>query len=559
MEKDCCLCKKEMNGRQKVKCSECNKEYCSIDCLLNDYSDISIHEKKRLKMKNIKKNCGLTNIGNTCYMNSGLQCLSNLPSFTNYFLSDKYKEDKQAHTHSLCDELKELFYKMYNNTNSSIDTKSFINELSKYDNSYLERKQKDSNLFISDLISNYLMIELSSINLRKFIIGCKTNTISCKCDKPITKAELFSSLFVSLTPKSSIYFFSTKSMQFEKLLLTFTEKQITFDNIKQLLQTNYKKDIKNLHLFRVINEIEEDNTCIFSLSTYNKPILFDESRDNNKYNRNEFCLDQSTLILYEYDQQENTIPVFISFYNKNELLFPLPICIIMDRFMRVQTIFDQLNTKFRKKSFFDDFSIQYIIDKEHRAKKDNSLSSLMFNDLFEKVLPENKVFIGISVNRYEKYKDIIDDILNLSYIYQVNLEESLESMFSKTVIYADNKPKICKICNNICYHQSLINQLPLNLLLFIQRDYNNKETKNVKLLYTDKLDIKSSYLTENIKGDFHYKLVAVNLHRGSNNSGHYTAKIKKGSGWYIYNDSSVSETDTYYDEKAITLFYQRIL
>ena len=36
---------------------------------------------------------GLSNIGNTCFMNSGLQCLSNTEELTKYFLSKTYKND----------------------------------------------------------------------------------------------------------------------------------------------------------------------------------------------------------------------------------------------------------------------------------------------------------------------------------------------------------------------------------------------------------------------------------------------------------------------------------
>jgi len=36
---------------------------------------------------------GLGNLGNTCFMNSALQCLSNTPNLTYYFLSDKWKDE----------------------------------------------------------------------------------------------------------------------------------------------------------------------------------------------------------------------------------------------------------------------------------------------------------------------------------------------------------------------------------------------------------------------------------------------------------------------------------
>lgn len=36
---------------------------------------------------------GLQNLGNTCFMNGGLQCLSNFKELNEYFLSDIYKQE----------------------------------------------------------------------------------------------------------------------------------------------------------------------------------------------------------------------------------------------------------------------------------------------------------------------------------------------------------------------------------------------------------------------------------------------------------------------------------
>jgi len=36
---------------------------------------------------------GLSNLGNTCYMNSILQCISATPNFVAYLLDNEYKED----------------------------------------------------------------------------------------------------------------------------------------------------------------------------------------------------------------------------------------------------------------------------------------------------------------------------------------------------------------------------------------------------------------------------------------------------------------------------------
>ena len=68
----------------KIKDKKFHEDNCKPIDLINNLSMYKEHPDSNLGVT------GLLNLGNTCYMNSGLQCLSNTWQFTEYFLKDFY-------------------------------------------------------------------------------------------------------------------------------------------------------------------------------------------------------------------------------------------------------------------------------------------------------------------------------------------------------------------------------------------------------------------------------------------------------------------------------------
>ncbi|OMJ93584.1 hypothetical protein SteCoe_3422 [Stentor coeruleus] len=174
-EKEMCeKCHKFSNKGRRCKCGRYN--YCNDFCEKND----SFHDCRKKTMNNTQNSTscmgrvGLQNLGNTCYMNSGLQCLANTYELTQYILNDEYIDDLNLNSvlgskgNELTREYADLIKEMWNGSNHCISPWGVKNAFGKFAMQFFGYNQQDSQEMLGFLIDG-LHEDLNRIKVKPYV------------------------------------------------------------------------------------------------------------------------------------------------------------------------------------------------------------------------------------------------------------------------------------------------------------------------------------------------------------------------------------------------------
>ncbi|KAH8336607.1 hypothetical protein KR074_012323 [Drosophila pseudoananassae] len=175
---------------------------------------------------------GLKNLGNTCYMNSILQCLSNTPQLTEYCISDKYKSyiNRSNRTNGqVIEEVAALIKELWNGQYKCVASRDLRYVVGQYQKIFRGVDQQDSHEFLT-ILMDWLHSDLQTLHVARqretisasekawleftkakesmilhLFYGQIKSTVKCvACNKESATYECFSNLSLELPPNSNV-------------------------------------------------------------------------------------------------------------------------------------------------------------------------------------------------------------------------------------------------------------------------------------------------------------------------------------------------------------------
>ncbi|CAF0873139.1 unnamed protein product [Adineta steineri] len=519
-------------------------------------SQSSISQASALIQNNHLGLCGLENIGNTCFMNSIIQCLSNIVDLKRYFVPCKCKahlnhDNSNVNRENVAQLFGELLRCMWTTENYDATTYKLKKYISNYATRFRGYHQQDAHEFLTYLL-DVLHEDLKSGGdnqssiISELFHGRMQSNIKClECSMVNQSQDSYNYLALSIAEpmkeQENTFDFCYVSLDGTRINHQFTFLQ--YDTIGHLIDRFVKLNPQTKYNYPQIVAFEITN----------------ENRISGSLHRNRFISNLSgrSIIFYEMPDISETLyfECLLRYKNQSKEYFYHPIFISVSKNERTDKgIVHQFNTLIPNLFPGSIYQIFYLNQKNEEILFESN-SKIMYNTTFVIALD---CYTMIERTR-QTHNRLNPETANTN---TITIESCIANLFVEQKL-SENSEWHCSKCGKVClalkYNQ--FSSVPHVLILQLKRFYYASDSNskiNTMVSYPFKLELTAC--SSNKKPS--YNLIAVCLHQGSLSGGHYYtyAKHHLTNKWYRFDDTSVTlmqNEDQVISRNAYILFYVR--
>ncbi|XP_035552480.1 ubiquitin carboxyl-terminal hydrolase 15 isoform X3 [Canis lupus baileyi] len=553
--------------------------------------------------------CGLSNLGNTCFMNSAIQCLSNTPPLTEYFLNDKYQEELNFDNPlgmrgEIAKSYAELIKQMWSGKFSYVTPRAFKTQVGRFAPQFSGYQQQDCQELLAFLLDG-LHEDLNRIRKKPYI---QLKDADGRPDKIVAEeawenhlkrndsiiVDIFHGLFKSTLVCPECAKISVTFDPFCYLTLPLPMKKERTLEVYLVRMDPLTKPMQYKVVVPKIGNILDLCTALSALSGVPADKMIVTDIYNHRFHRI-FAMDENLSSIMERDdiyvfeininRTEDTEHVIIPVclrekfrhssytHHTGSSLFGQPFLMAVPRNNTEDKLYNLLllrmcrYVKISTEAEETEGSLHCCKDQningngpngihEEGSPKRSFLALDWDPDLKKRYFDEN------AAEDFEKHESVEYKPPKKPF---VKLKDCIELFTTKEKLGAED-PWYCPNCKE---HQQATKKLDLwslppvlvvHLKRFSYSRYMRDKLDTLVDFPINDLDM-SEFLINPNAGPCRYNLIAVSNHYGGMGGGHYTAfaKNKDDGKWYYFDDSSVSTAseDQIVSKAAYVLFYQR--
>uniref|UniRef100_A0A3P9ITE6 Ubiquitin carboxyl-terminal hydrolase n=1 Tax=Oryzias latipes TaxID=8090 RepID=A0A3P9ITE6_ORYLA len=557
--------------------------------------------------------CGLSNLGNTCFMNSALQCLSNAPPLTEYFLDDQYeaeinRENPLGMRGEIAEAYADLVKQMWLSRSSYVAPRTFKTQVGRFAPQFSGYQQQDSQELLAFLLDG-LHEDLNRVKKKPYLalrdaegredeIVAKEAWKNHRLRNDSVIVDIFHGLFkstlvcpvcskVSVTFDPFCYLTLPLPMKKDRTMEVFLVR-----SDPQSKPTQYRAVVPKLgtvaDLCSALSKlcgITPENMVVADVYNHRFHKIYRRDDGLNQ------IMEKDDIFVYEVQEEDSermNLPVYLrerqskhAASSSSTLLFGQPLLITVPRHnLTADVLYDKILERIGpepENGLSEEEEETSDLENGSKGQKTKlftfsvvnfygtaNISSLPCEGNVLKLNPHSTVAIDWDTESkklfydeqeaeaYEKHESMLQPQKKKT---TVALRDCIE-LFTTMETLGEHDPWYCPTCKK---HQQATKKfdlwsLPRILVVHLKRFSYNR-------CWRDKLDTvvdfpirdlnMSEFVCDPKASPYIYDLIAVSNHYGGMGGGHYTAyaKNKLDGKWYYFDDSSVSSAT---DDQIVT-------